>query len=129
MTEPVSLGWLGVTSAGITVLGIVTGLHPALMLAGAAGGWWAMSYQPQISVLGRMNRVLLSSIVSAWGAPVAAAAGASVLPSSMTLPHSAIELGVALIMGLVTIDVLGRGLLSLVRSKIDHERSKTENEQ
>ena len=33
-----------------------------------------MSYQQQMTVLGRLNRILLSSIVAAWGAPVAAAA-------------------------------------------------------
>lgn len=119
MSEPVSAGYVGVTAGGITVLGIITGLHPALMLAGAAGGWWAMSYQHQMTVLGRLNRVLLSSIVAAWGAPVAAAAGASIIPSPVSLPHSAIELGFALIIGLVTIDVLGRGLLAIVRSKMD----------
>lgn len=119
MSEPVSAGYVGVTAGGITVLGIITGLHPALMLAGAAGGWWAMSYQPQMTVLGRLNRILLSSIVAAWGAPVAAAAGASIIPSSVPLPHSAIELGIALIIGLVTIDVLGRGLLAIVRSKME----------
>ena len=119
MSEPVSAGYVGVTAGGITVLGIITGLHPALMLAGAAGGWWAMSYQLQMTVLGRLNRILLSSIVAAWGAPVAAAAGASLIPSSVPLPHSAIELSFALIIGLVTIDVLGRGLLAIVRSKME----------
>ena len=119
MSEPVSAGYVGVTAGGITVLGIITGLHPALMLAGAAGGWWAMSYQLQMTVLGRLNRILLSSIVAAWGAPVAAAAAASIIPSSVSLPHSAIELGFSLIIGLVTIDVLGRGLLAIVRSKME----------
>lgn len=119
MSEPVSTGYIAVTAGGITILGIITGLHPALMLAGAAGGWWAMSYQQQMTVLGRLNRILLSSIVAAWGAPVAAAAAASIIPSSVSLPHSAIELGFSLIIGLVTIDVLGRGLLAIVRSKME----------
>ena len=119
MSEPVSAGYVGVTAGGITVLGIITGLHPALMLAGAAGGWWAMSYQHQMTVLGRLNRVLLSSFVAAWGAPVAAAAGASIFSPTASLPHSTIELGFALIIGLVTIDVLGRGLLAIVRSKME----------
>lgn len=123
MSEPVSAGFISVTAGGITVLGIITGLHPALMLAGAAGGWWAMSYQQQMTVLGRLNRILLSSIVAAWGSPVTAAWGVpvieKVLPDAVPIPHSAVELGIALIIGLVTIDVLGRSLMSLVRGRME----------
>jgi len=122
MSEPVSVGFVGLTAGGITILGIATGLHPALLLAGAAGGWWSMSYQSQISALGRLNRILLSSVVAAWGAPVAAAAGASFVPSLDLTSRSAIELGVALVIGLVTIDVLGRGLLAVVRKKMEDEQ-------
>jgi len=122
MSEPVSVGFIGLTAGGITILGVATGLHPALLLAGAAGGWWSMSYQSQLSALGRLNRILLSSVVSAWGAPVAAAAGASFMPSLDLTSRSAIELGVALVIGLVTIDVLGRGLLAVVRKKMEDEQ-------
>lgn len=123
MSEPVSAGFISVTAGGITVLGIITGLHPALMLAGAAGGWWAMSYQQQMTVLGRLNRILLSSIVAAWASPVAAAWGVPViekiLPDAVHIQRSAVELGVALIIGLVTIDVLGRSLMSLIRGRME----------
>ena len=122
MSEPVSVGFIGLTAGGITILGVATGLHPALLLAGAAGGWWSMSYQSQLSALGRLNRILLSSVVSAWGAPVAAAAGASFMPSLDLTSRSAIELCVALVIGLVTIDVLGRGLLAVVRKKMEDEQ-------
>lgn len=129
MSEPVSTGYIAVTAGGITLFGIITGLHPALMLAGAAGGWWAMSYQQQMTAWGRLNSILLSSIVAAWGAPVAAAAGAGYVPSSVPLPHSAIELAVALIIGLGTIEVLGRGILSIMRSLLSMFRGKTEKGQ
>ena len=53
MTEPVTPSAFGLTAAGVTLFGVATGLDPALLCAGAAGGWWAMTYQP---VLGALDR-------------------------------------------------------------------------
>ena len=82
-----------------------------------------MSYQQQMTVLGRLNRILLSSIVAAWGSPVTAAWGVPVvekiLPDAVPISHSAVELGIALIIGLVTINVLGRSLMSLIRGRME----------
>lgn len=46
MPEPTSSALaLTATSAGLTVFAVATGLPPAILLAGLAGGWWALSYQ------------------------------------------------------------------------------------
>lgn len=120
MTEPVSAGSMVVTAGGITLLGVATGLHPALMLAGAAGGWWAMSYQSQHSAWSRINRIVVSALVSAWGAPVLASL--DVMPAAV--PRAALQLALALTIGLVTIDVLGRGLLGLIRNRLGQHASQ-----
>lgn len=60
---------LALSAAGIAIYGVVTGLHPALMLAASAGAWWALSYSPGKSLLTRVNWVLVSSCVGAWLAP------------------------------------------------------------
>lgn len=112
MAEPVQTAIL--TTGGITILGVATGLHPALMLAGAAGGWWALSYQPTKTLLSRVNRILLSSVIAAWSAPVLAAS--SYIPEG--IPTVPVQLLAALLIGLAAMDVLGRGLLSIARRQI-----------
>lgn len=119
MTEPVSSSVITVSATGgITVLGLVTGLHPALMLAGAWGGWWALSYQPAASAAARLNRVAISSIVAAYSAPVGVALALSrdLVPGGV--PVQALEFAVALAVGLVTVDVLGRSLMRWAAGRI-----------
>lgn len=123
MSEPISAGaalGVAVTAGGITIFGIATGLHPALLLAGAAGGWWAMSYQSATSVLGRMHRIVISALVAAWGAPALSMLGW--MPEA--IPDQVLQLVLALIIGLTTIDVLGRGLMALARRKLNAEAEK-----
>ena len=47
MAEPTSsaAALAAATATGLTVFGVATGLHPAILLAGLAGGLWALSYQ------------------------------------------------------------------------------------
>jgi hypothetical protein len=126
MTDPVAGPSLAVTAGGITLLGIATGLHPELLLAGAAGGWWALSYVPPIGIWARANRVMLSSAVAAWAAPPAAAWAGGIarhmgetggwLPD--VLPAAAWQIVAALGIGLLAVDVLGRGLLAIGRARL-----------
>lgn len=115
MTEPVSGTAITVTAGGITILGIVTGLQPELMLAGAAGGWWAQVYIGPTSALARINRLLLAAFIAAWASPpsVAFAAGYGWLPDA--LPLKAWQLLAALGFGLIALDALGRGAMTLIR--------------
>ena len=57
----------------------------ALLCAGAAGCWWAMTYQPVLGALDRVSRVGLSALVGGWGSPVAVgyAAGNGWLPETV----------------------------------------------
>lgn len=49
MAEPTTSVAIAATAAGLTVLGIATGLQPGVLLAGFAGGLWALSYLPPMA--------------------------------------------------------------------------------
>lgn len=117
MTDPISPSALGLTTAGITLFGVATGLDPALLCAGAAGGWWAMTYQPVLGALDRISRVGISALAGGWGSPVAVgyAASSGWLPD--TVPQQIAGFPVALGLGLLAVDVIGRGLLRFAQRK------------
>lgn len=94
------------TTGGVTLFGVATGLQPELLIAGAVGGWWAMSYQGLLSLWTRIKRIFVSAMVGAWSAPIIVYLISEKL---VTIPHAA-SLPVALGVGLLTIDVLGTGL-------------------
>ena len=114
MSDPASTT-IAATAAGITVLGVTTGLHPELLVAGAAGGWWAVTYLPPMPPLSRVNRVMLSSVVAAWIAPAAIGLAEHVGWLPAIAPQRVLELIAALGIGLLTIDVLGGGVLTFAR--------------
>lgn len=119
MTDPISPAAFGLTAAGITLFGVATGLDPVLLFSGACGGWWAMTYQPAIGALQRISRVGVSAVAASWGSPVAVgyAANAGLLPD--TVPTTVAGFPVALGIGLLAVDVLGRGLLKFAQRKAE----------
>lgn len=108
MSEP-STAIAALVQGVIVILGVATGLRPELLLSAAAGGWWAMSYQPELKPLSRINRIGIAALVGAWGAPwvVHLIRGADVA--------DIVQFPVALVLGLASVDVLGGGLLALVK--------------
>lgn len=117
MTDPISPPAIGLAAAGITVFGIATGLDPVLLFAGAGGGWWAMTYQPVLGVLDRISRIFISALVGGWGAPLAVGYvdGAGWLPH--TVPAHVAGFPVALGIGLLAVDVIGRAILRIAARK------------
>lgn len=118
MTDPAALPTIAVTSGGITLLGVATGLQPELLLAGAAGGWWALTYAPPARALARINRIALSSAIAAWTAPPATAWAAGTLGLTEAIPTPGLQMLAALGIGLIALDVLGRGVLGLARARL-----------
>jgi hypothetical protein len=116
---------VSITAAGgVTLFGIATGLQPELLVAGAAGGWWAMSYQPPIKPFTRANRIVLSSLIAAWLTPLTLhLIGRYVeeIPTAAALP-------VALCVGLISIDVLGSGFTRIAK-KLLARVAKTQQEE
>ena len=128
MSEPATSAIVSVTQAsGITILGIATGLDPVLIVAGAAGGWWALSYlESPGRALARANRIALSSILAAWGSPVVV--GLNFLPLPENLPEFPIKIVVSIGIGLIAIDIIGKGLMSFVREKVKQLSKSQEQE-
>lgn len=81
MTDVSTPGGLLLTGTGLTVFGVATGIHPLLLIAGAAGGYWGLSYVPEMAVVRRFTTVLLSALVAAWGAPIIGGGLATLLNS------------------------------------------------
>lgn len=74
MPDPASApATLALTGAGITIFGVVTGLHPDILLAGFAGGVWAQSYLPQTTLFRRISTTLGSAIVAGYLTPISVA--------------------------------------------------------
>lgn len=119
MTDPISPPAIGLTAAGITLFGVATGLDPVLLFAGAGGGWWAMTYQPVLGAIDRLSRIGISALVGGWGSPLAVgyAAGAGWLPEAV--PQHVAGFPVALGIGLLAVDVIGRGVLRLAQRKAE----------
>lgn len=119
MPEPTStVAAVAVTAGGLTVFGVATGLHPALLLAGLAGGWWALSYQCAPMPLPRRVSVLaISALMAAWITPpaVAATIGAGLFPTTMT--GELIQFPGAAMVGLVAHRVIGPLLMRLAEKK------------
>lgn len=112
MAEPsITTGTL--VAAGLTFFGVATGLDPALLLAGFAGGAWAQSYPAPMSIFRRASLTALASVLAAYSAPVIAA----ILPES--LPHRAVELLSAVLVGFTAHRVLGPALLRFVSKKAE----------
>ena len=124
MPEPTSstVG-IGLTAGGLTLFGIATGLHPMLLLAGLAGGWWALSYQTDpMPLLRRCSTLGISALVSAWVSPPAVAGIVAMALPQKIPAQSAGELLhflIALIVGLLAHAVLGPALMKLAARKIE----------
>lgn len=101
----------------ISSVGLVLGLHPELLFAGAAGGWLALTYQDPTPFLVRSRRVILSAFAATWCAPLAVhLMGLPAEPPIAKFP-------LAFAIGLLTMDVLGKGVIA-VAHKWFKERGK-----
>lgn len=107
-----SAGAITLSAGGITLLGIATGLHPTVMLAGFAGGLWAVSYEkPPIPLVRRLTWTCGSAIVAGYLTPPAVAMLLPSLPGRMTA--ELIQHGVGFLIGLTAFPDLGPAFLSL----------------
>lgn len=120
MPEPATVVTIGLTGTGLTVLGLATGLQPMLLIAGMAGGWWALTCREKpMPLTSRIASVSISSIGAAWCAPVAVALiGASRWwPQQVSL--DLLPLPVAMALGRIAYTALGSSLDSLVKRKME----------
>lgn len=119
MAEPTATGVFVLTATGISIFGVATGLDPVLLVAGVAGGYASLSYQPAQSFSGRITSVVMSALMAAWGAPVlvAAASGQPFIPVAVT--GEILKFPVALIGGFLAQTVIAPGLMALAKRKME----------
>lgn len=105
------------TAAGVTVLGVSTGLDPAVLIAGFAGGLWAQSYNPPAHWLQRLAATALAAILAGYFTPAAAVMLSASDTIKGALPGHALQLPVAVLVGLLAQRVLGPAIMRIARKK------------
>ena len=119
MAEP-SSALLGVaTAAGLTVFGVATGLHPAILLAGLAGGLWALSYQSPAPTIKRVSATILAAIIAGYLTPAIVAGVTSIGAWPKSLTCEVIQLPIAVLVGLLAHRVIGPFLMRFAARKAD----------
>ena len=123
MTDPITPTTSGLGAAGITLFGVATGIDPVLLFAGAAGGWWAMTYQPVLGVANRLSRIAISALAAAGGTPLAIAYAAQGEHLQYGVPESLVGFPVAMGIGLLAVDVIGRSVIRRAKQKTGTEET------
>jgi len=120
MAEPATSTAAVIASAmGLTIFGIATGLHPSLLIAGLAGGLWALFYGEPQPLLKRCLSAVMSALVAAWLAPVTAYSVQELPGAPPGLPLDVLQFPVALVIGFLAMAIVGPGLMLLSRKKLD----------
>lgn len=106
MPEPTSsVAAVAVSATGLTILGISTGLQPDILLAGFAGGLWALTYQPPASAFRRVAATLGSAVVAGYLSPIAVLVLRGALPGDVSKEIAQTSFG--LLIGLLSQQKLG----------------------
>lgn len=120
MAEPASSAALAAaTATGLTLFGVATGLHPAILLAGLAGGLWALSYQEPSPVWKRVAVTIMAAIVAGYLTPAVAAGVTSIGAWPQNVTRDLVQLPIAVVIGLLSHRVLGPALLRIATQKAE----------
>jgi len=120
MPEPTSsVVALTATSAGLTIFGVATGLHPAILLAGLAGGLWSLSYQGPLPVMKRVAVTVISAIIAGYLTPAVAAGVTSIGAWPQAVTKDLVQLPIAVVIGLLAYRVLGPSVLRIAAKKAE----------
>lgn len=118
MSDPGISGGL-VVAAGLTVFGVKTGLDPAVLIAGLAGGLWAQSYQPPCPLWQRLALTILASLLAGYLAPPIAALSAVSDTVRGVFTMATLQLPVAVLVGLTSHRVLGPAVMRFAAKKVE----------
>lgn len=121
MAEPATSTAAGIytIALGLTVFGVATGLHPSLLIAGLAGGLWALFYGEPQPLLRRCLSAVMAALVAAWLAPAITYSVHELPGAPPGLPLDVLQFPVALVIGFLAMAIVGPGLMLLSRKKLD----------
>lgn len=119
MAEPTSsaVALASATAAGLTIFGVATGLQPAILLAGLAGGLWALSYQDPAPAVNRVAATVMSSIISGYLTPSVSAGVTSISLWPPAITSDLAKMPIAVLIGLLSHRVLGPAILRIAAKK------------
>jgi len=115
MAEP-SASAAGLAATGLTIFGVSTGLDPAILIAGFAGGVWAQSYHPPVAIWRRLLMTALASILAGYLTP-AIAAGVASFDAMRNV--EVLQLPIAVLVGLTSHRILGPAIMRFASKKIE----------
>lgn len=122
MAEPTSsAAALMATTMGLTLFGMATGLQPEILLAGLAGGLWALSYQPQAPAWKRVAVTVMAAIIAGYLTPTIVAGATSIDAWPRAVSRELVQFPIAVLIGLLANRVLGPAILRIVASKMKEE--------
>lgn len=121
MPEPSSAALVALTTAGISILGIATGLHPELLLAGVVGSLWALSYSEPLPVWRRCAITAVTSVVAGYLTPatIALLRISAWIPAQLT--QELVMPPAALLIGFLAHKVLGPAITRLGAKITDNQ--------
>jgi hypothetical protein len=118
MAEP-SISAGAALATGLTILGVSTGLDPAVLIAGVSGGLWAQSYHPPTAIWRRVALIALAAILAGYLAPVFTAFIAMSDTVRGIISFAALQLFIAVIVGLTSHRVLGPAFMRFAAKKAE----------
>lgn len=121
MAEPTSstIAVAAATATGLTVFGVATGLQPAILLAGLAGGLWALSYQDPVPAWKRVSVTVIASLVAGYLAPAVCVGVTEINGWPRALSGDLVQLPIAVLIGLLAHRVIGPAILRIAAKKAD----------
>jgi len=107
------------TATGLTIFGVSTGLDPAVLIAGFAGGVWAQSYHPPMHILQRVGLTMIASVIAGYLAPATASVAVSLDVARGIFTVATLQLPVAVLVGLMSHKVIGPAIMKFATKKAD----------
>jgi len=112
---------VGAAATGVTLLGIPTGLEPALLVAGFLGAVWAQGYQLGMPWHQRALLLAVSPLLAGYLAPLLAAYLITTYPFIQgVFTQAMLQLPAAALFGLITHE-LGYRIKQVVGAKLGKE--------
>lgn len=108
-----------IATGGLTLFGVVTGLHPMLLVAGFVGCWWYNSYLAELSLGQRIGSSIIAALVAAWTTPPIIAWLTSLTWWPPTVHALTAGFPCALALGFLTHKVIGPQLLRIAQKKAE----------